>query len=176
MRIAVLSDTHDSIYNLRLAIRECRQRGVSMIIHCGDLISPFMLSELDAFGGPVHLIYGNNTGDMHLISQFCGNRFPAITHHGQMGAIEAGGRRIAFQHYPEIARGLAASGRFDIVCCGHNHLWRVEMIGQTLFVNPGELLGKDCQPSFCLVDTADLSHERIDVGGLIPALPENENN
>lgn len=176
MRIAVLSDTHDSIYHLQLAIRECRCRGVTLVIHCGDLISPFMLQELDLFGGPVHLIYGNNVGDLHLISQLCANRFPAITHHGPMGAIEAGGRRIAFHHYPEVARGFAARGDFDIVCCGHNHLYHTETIGKTLFINPGELLGKDCPPTFCIVETNDLSHQRIEVGTMIPTLPPERGN
>ncbi len=69
MRIAIISDTHDHIVNLRAAVKYCNAFSVSMIIHCGDLISPFMLDELARFSGAVHLIYGNNIGDQHVISQ-----------------------------------------------------------------------------------------------------------
>ena len=91
MLIAVLSDTHDHLANLRSAVTLCNERGAFLLIHCGDLISPFMLQELAAFNGPVHLVYGNNIGDMYLISRFCADRFPSVTHHGIKGAIEAGG-------------------------------------------------------------------------------------
>ena len=67
MKIAILSDSHDNIPNLRMAVELCNKRGTGMIIHCGDLISPFMLDELAEFTGAVHLIYGNNAGDQHLI-------------------------------------------------------------------------------------------------------------
>lgn len=164
MLIAILSDTHDHIANLRSAVEVCNERGALLMIHCGDLISPFMLQELAVFKGPSHLVYGNNVGDLYLISSLCADRYPSISHHGIRGAIEAGGRRIAFHHYPELARGLALSGRFDIVCCGHNHAYGVEKIGNCLLVNPGELLGKDGQPTFCLVDTTTLQAEKVPVG------------
>ena len=166
MRIAIIADTHDHIGNLRIAVKYCNSYGVSMIVHCGDLISPFMLDELVKFSGAIHLIYGNNVGDQHIISQSCGTRFPSITHHGVMGAVEAGGRKIAFTHYPQMARGIAHQGMFDVVCCGHNHKYNVEKVGETLFVNPGEMLGKDSQPGFCIMECESLKVERVDVGEL----------
>ncbi len=165
MKIAILSDSHDHIPNLREAVRESNQRGCTLLIHCGDLISPFMLAELAQFSGAVHLVYGNNAGDQHLISQSCGARFPALTHHGILGAVEAGGLKIAFTHYPQMARGLAATGQFEVVCCGHNHILRVEEIGKTLLVNPGELLGKDAQPSFVVLACPGREVEVVEVGG-----------
>ncbi len=164
MRIAILSDTHDHIANLRAAIKYCNAYQVGLVIHCGDLISPFMLEELARFGGAVHLVYGNNAGDQHLISQACGTRFPSLTHHGVLGALEAGGLKIAFTHYPQMARGLAGQGLFDLVCCGHNHRYQVETVGKTMLINPGELLGKDDQPGFAVLDCADRAVERVEVG------------
>jgi hypothetical protein len=164
MRIAILSDTHDHVPNLRAAVRYCDAFGVTMIIHCGDLISPFMLEELAKFGGAVHLVYGNNAGDQHLISQQCGTRYPAIDHHGVLGAVEAGGLKIAFTHYPIMAKGLASQGSFDVVCCGHNHIYKTEKINNTLLINPGELMGKDVQPGFAILDSVSLHVERVEVG------------
>jgi len=164
MRIAILSDTHDNIPNLRAAVTYCNAYAVTVIIHCGDLISPFMLAVLAEFGGVAHLIYGNNVGDQHLISQRCGTTYPTLTHHGIFGAIEAGGRQIAFTHYPEMARGLAAQGRFQVVCCGHNHRYGVERLGDCLLINPGELLGaEEATPCFAILETATMEVERVEI-------------
>lgn len=168
MRIAIMSDSHDQIPNLRAAVTYCNAYGVAMIIHCGDLISPFMLDELAEFGGAVHLVYGNNVGDQHLISQQCGMRYASIQHHGTLGAIEAGGLKIAFTHYPVMAKGLAVQGAFDVVCCGHNHIFQVEKHDACLLVNPGELLGKDDQPGFTVLETESLFVERVEVGAPFP--------
>ena len=164
MRIAIMSDSHDQITHLQAAVKYCNAFNVQLLIHCGDLISPFMLDRLAAFGGAVHLIYGNNMGDQHLISSWCGTRFPSISHHGILGAVEAGGLKIAFHHYPEIARAIAGQGNFDVVCCGHNHRYNVEKVGKTLLINPGELLGKDARPSFAILDSAARDVEKVEVG------------
>lgn len=164
MRIAVLSDSHDHIPNLHRAVRLANREGAEILIHCGDLISPFMLPYLGAFGGQVHLIYGNNAGDQHLISSRCAMNPGKIRHHGFHGAIVAGSIRIAFNHYPELARELAVSGAYDLVCYGHDHLFHVERRGTCLLLNPGDLLGKEANPAFALLDTDDFSVRRIEAG------------
>lgn len=152
MRIAVLSDSHDHIPNLHHAVQRANQEQADLLLHCGDLISPFMLRYLHAFRGPVHLIYGNNIGDQHLIATRCGPVFANLHHHGSHGAIIINGWRIAMNHYPDLARQLALSGKYDLVCYGHDHLFHSESIGDCLLVNPGDLLGKDECPSFALVN------------------------
>lgn len=164
MRIAILSDSHDHITHLRRAVHLANQEGAELLLHCGDLISPFMLAYLDQFNGDSHLIYGNNGGDHHLIATRCAAPDSRLRHHGTHGTLTAGNLRIALEHYPRWARALAASGEFDLVCCGHTHLFHAERFGRCLLVNPGELLGKDSPPSFALVETADLSVRRITVG------------
>jgi hypothetical protein len=165
-----MSDTHDQIKNLCEAIDYCNHNNIEALIHCGDLISPFMLKRLNTFKGAVHLIYGNNVGDLHLVSQMCALDFPALNHHGILGSVELAGRKIAFHHYPEVAKGIAAQAIYDIVCCGHNHIYGVEKIGGTLLVNPGDLLGKDIRPCFCVVNSETLETEKIEVGqAMFPA-------
>lgn len=163
MRIAIISDSHDHIPNLQRAVKRANQEHAELLLHCGDLISPFMLSHLQAFQGPVHLIYGNNAGDQHLIASRCA-AMADIVHHGFHGTLTAGSLRIALQHYPDQARELARSGTFNLVCCGHDHIYAVEQINGCLLINPGDLLGKDAQPAFAMLDTADFSVRRIAVG------------
>ncbi|RUM35349.1 MAG: YfcE family phosphodiesterase [Desulfobulbus sp.] len=167
MLIAILSDSHDHIPNLQRAVLAANREGAEMLIHCGDLISPFMLPQLHAFNGPVHLIYGNNAGDQHLISSRCETMFANISHHGLQGEVEIAELRICFIHYPDTARALALTGDYDVVCCGHNHVAAVERFGRCLLINPGDLLGKDEKPGFMLLNTADKSVKRIIVGELL---------
>jgi putative phosphoesterase len=167
MRIAILSDSHDHIPNLHHAVQTANREDAEVLIHCGDLISPFMLSRLHEFNGAVHLIYGNNAGDQHIISTRCATMFDNITHHGVQGEVKAGGLAICFIHYPNTARALAATGSYDVVCCGHNHIPSIEQVGECLLLNPGDLLGKDEKPGFLLLNSADKSVRRIIVGELL---------
>jgi len=64
-------------------------------------------------------------------------------------------------HDGVFADDLAAGGRYDIVCFGHCHVYMQKKIGNTLVLNPGEILGKDGDPGFCVVDTAALFVERV---------------
>lgn len=163
-KIAILSDTHDQIANLRAAVHYCNEVKIDLLIHCGDLISPFMLKELAAFKHETHLIYGNNAGDQHLISSRCEGEYPTIAHHGVLGSISFSDLRIVFVHFPELARGLAMQDSYDIVCCGHNHKHSVECYGNTLLINPGHLLGENDQAGFTILECASRSTQRIRVG------------
>ena len=60
---------------------------------------------------------------------------------------------IAATHYPAIAAGLAASDRYDLVCCGHSHRVAEEKVGDTLLINPGEVMGRFGCSTYVLYDT-----------------------
>jgi hypothetical protein len=157
---AVVSDSHDHINNLRRALALAAGRGASLLIHCGDLIAPFMLRELAAFGGPVHAVFGNNEGDILLTVQVAAG-LPNLTLHGQLGELTLEGRRVAFTHTPELARPLAGSGRFAAVFFGHTHAALSERVGGCLLLNPGDLMGKDAPPSFALYDSGAGTAEMV---------------
>lgn len=161
MRIAVMSDTHDNIPHLRKAVAEIHKRGCDMIIHCGDFVAPFMLTELDQAGIPVHGVFGNNDGDQYLLTRNALTQHKNITIHGTMGQVGAEGCAIAFMHDGIIAEDLAVAGRFDIVCYGHFHTFMEKKVSDTLLLNPGEMLGKDDDAGFCVVDTRTLEVERV---------------
>lgn len=152
MLIAILSDVHDNIWNLADALEQVRAAGAGALIFCGDFCAPFTLTQIGkGFDGPVHCVFGNNDGDPRLLVQnalACAN----VTLHGQYAELELGGRRIAVNHYPEIARRLAESRQFDLVCYGHNHQAKVENIGEAVLANPGEVMGRFGAPTFGLYD------------------------
>jgi putative phosphoesterase len=156
MRIAILSDIHDNLWNLRLAIDALR--GADALICCGDLCAPFVMDQLARFPGPVHIVFGNNDADLFRITRKSTDR---VRVHGEYFEGELGGKRVAVNHFDNIARPLALSGEYDLVCYGHNHVFRVTRLGRTLAVNPGPIMGAkfpggewtDVAPTFAVYDT-----------------------
>jgi putative phosphoesterase len=139
MRIAILSDIHDNIWKLAAALE--RLDGADALICCGDLCSPFVMKQLgEGYAGPIHVVFGNNDGDLFRISQIARN-FDQVTLHGEFADLELAGKRIAVNHFDAIARAIAASGVYDVVCYGHNHQYEVVRENGTLKINPGEIMG-----------------------------------
>lgn len=140
-KIAILSDTHDNLTNLEKALGQVRDSGAGVLIHCGDLCAPFMVSRLaQGFAGPIHIVFGNNDGDGRLL-QTIASKHPQVTLHGIYAEIAVSNRQIALIHYPEPAKRIAQSGQLDLVCYGHDHQRHHETVGRCHLVNPGELLG-----------------------------------
>lgn len=161
MNIAVMSDSHDNIWNLRKALEIIQKEQTAMIIHCGDFVAPFMLKELDACGIPVHGVFGNNDGDQYLLTKLSLTTLFHITLHGIVGQIDADGFSVGFTHQGIVGEALAAGGAFQMVCMGHSHEYLLKQAGNTLLLNPGEIMGKDGWPGFCFVDTIKGSVRRV---------------
>ena len=151
MKIAVLSDIHDNIWNLDKVLPHLSE--AQTLILCGDLCSPFTLRKIaDSFSEPVHCVLGNNDGDILLLTRVAaqaGN----VTLYNPWGEIEVGDKKIAFAHYPEIAAGLVPSGKYQAVFNGHTHKHKAEKAGDTLWVNPGEVMGLYGRSTYVLYDT-----------------------
>ena len=164
MRIALLSDIHDNVWNLAIALESLR--GADAMVCCGDLCSPFVVHQLGrGFAGPIHMVFGNNDADLFRITSIAA-RYSQVRLYGELFRGEFDGKRAAAQHFDYIARPLAASGEFDVVFYGHNHVYDVRRIGSALALNPGSIMGAtfaadgsraDVAASFAIYDTADAS-------------------
>jgi putative phosphoesterase len=164
MKIGIFSDSHDHVWNLRRAVEQAREAGVQEIIHCGDLVSPFLMEEFDEFPGRIHLIYGNNMGDPELLNMRIQERKERVTFHGWLGELKYGQTGVAFIHDPRLASKLARSGDYRLVCFGHTHLWHVEKINKCVLLNPGAILGNKEPAGWALVDTVSLDIEHVLLG------------
>ena len=129
MRIAILSDTHDNIWNLRETLMLVKEHRAEAIIHCGDFIAPFMLKELNEAKIPVHGVFGNNDGDKFLLTKLSLTSLSHITLYDPVGELNLEHFKVAFTHYKAVAEGLAATGRFDLVCFGHTHEASLDNVG-----------------------------------------------
>lgn len=162
MKIAVMSDTHDHVANVDRAVARVNALAPAALLHCGDLCSPFVIDRLAAFGGPVHVVFGNNEGDRYTIASVA-RKFPNVRLHGEAGFVETENGEIAFTHRPEFARGLACLGKYTAVFYGHTHRARAERVGSTWLVNPGELMGLLEPPGLIVFDPATGALERCDL-------------
>ena len=136
MRVAVISDIHDHLANLAAAIDAVSAADV--LICCGDLCSPFVMDVLARFPGQVHIVFGNNDADLFRITRKSSER---VRVHGEFLETVLDGKKIAVNHFDYLARPIAQSGLYDIVCYGHNHDFSVARIGRTLAINPGAIMG-----------------------------------
>ncbi len=146
MKICILSDSHDHIPLLEAAVRDARALGAKAVLHCGDVVAPSTLHCLEQFQLPVHIIHGNNTGDLYALTRLGHKPGGVLRYHGMDAGIELGGRRIFLVHYPHYARAMAATGDWDLVCCGHSHTVDIEWLphvrgGKAALVNPGTIGG-----------------------------------
>ncbi|HKK06366.1 MAG: metallophosphoesterase family protein [Gammaproteobacteria bacterium] len=159
MKICIVSDSHDNRRLLALAVEDAKARGAEAILHCGDVVAPTTLRSVLKYDLPLHVIHGNNTGDlynMHLLEKEVDG---VLRYHGQDAGIDLGGRRIFMVHYPHYARAMATTGDWDIVCCGHDHKAEVTEIdnirgGKTLYLNPGTVGGVGAKPTYVMGDLA----------------------
>ena len=152
MRIAIMSDSHDNIWKLAKALPHLE--AADAVLHCGDLVAPFMVIRLikGTCGKPVHVVWGNNDGDKRLLAEVAASA-ENIHLHGEFAEIELGSLKVAINHYPKIARALAESGRYDLVCYGHDHTAHEEWVGDTLLLNPGEVMGLNGRSTIALYNT-----------------------
>ncbi|OQX31752.1 MAG: YfcE family phosphodiesterase [Candidatus Sedimenticola endophacoides] len=169
MKVCILSDSHDHIPLLDAAAADARGRGAEAILHCGDVVAPSTLKCLNRHGLPVHVIHGNNTGDLYTLGKIIAQPGNLIEYHGMDAGVELAGKRIFLVHYPHYARAMAATGDWDLVCCGHSHKTKVSLIpnikgGETLLLNPGTVGGVGTSPAtYMLLDLESMAHEIIEI-------------
>jgi hypothetical protein len=170
MRIAIVSDIHDNVWKLDRMLEAARE--ADALICCGDLCSPFIVHQMaHGFARAIHMVFGNNDGDRYRIGANAAV-YPHVKVHGEMLRGEFGGKLVAATHYDFLARPMIASGEFDVVLFGHNHLYEVERVGKTLAINPGALMGATFSPdgtrshvasTFVLHDTETDETARVEV-------------
>lgn len=170
MKICILSDSHDHRALMGAAVADAKARGASAVLHCGDIVAPSTLRTLQQYGLPVHAVHGNNVGDLVAMARIVSEPDSVLRFYGQDASIVLGERRIFIVHYPHYAKGMATTGDWDIVCCGHNHRANISMIdhvrgGKTWLINPGTVGGVGAPATYVL---ADLATEVFEIVG-VPA-------
>lgn len=134
MLLAVVSDTHGHLPFTLEAIREVERRDPGLVIHCGDVGSPAVVTSFA--GRATRFVFGNVDDPPMLRFAI---REAGLTCDEAFGVVELEGRRVAFLHGDDghRLRDAIRSGDYDLVCHGHTHKQRWEMVGSTRVLNPG---------------------------------------
>ena len=168
MKLCIVSDSHDRAPMLAAAVAAGVRAGAQAVLHCGDLIGAMTLRPLLALGLPVHLVHGNNLGDVQALWRLCRESNGQIEYHGADAVLTLAGRRLFATHYPHYAHGMACTGDYDIVCCGHDHTASIAQQvtvkgGSTWLLNPGTVAGLGAPPTWMLADLDQLQFEVLPV-------------
>ena len=154
MQLAIISDTHDNLPNFKKAMAWIKKQGIDTVIHCGDACAPATLREvLKDFSGTIYFVFGNVDGDLYRITKLSYEEMSNLRVFGEMGELEIDNKKIAFCHFPEFAKGLAHTQKYDLVFYGHSHKPWEEQAGKCRLVNPGNLSGWPYKATFAVYDT-----------------------
>jgi hypothetical protein len=161
MKIAILSDIHDNIWNLEKVLERVKKEKCQVVIFCGDFCAPFSAVMLAKSKLPVYAVLGNSYDTYNTLGVT--KDFNNFNLFSEIGEIELGKKKIAICHYPKLARGLAFTGEYNAVFHGHNHKASSELTNKTLLANPGEVMGRYGKCTFGIYDTSSNKFEIIEV-------------
>ncbi len=131
MKIGLLSDTHAKTELARDAINTLIQRGVSWLIHAGDVGNEEILKLLKDSSLPYVSVFGNN--DFHLQSLQTRYDIFKEPHYFKIENLTCKLMHLPFFLAPDA----------DIIICGHTHEFEAKLQNGKLFVNPGECCARN---------------------------------
>lgn len=171
MLVAIISDSHDNLDNLKKFLDWTLKNKVEKIICLGDVARIESIKYLTHnFLGEIFLVKGNAC----LYDEKDLKKYKNIKYYGEVGEIEIEGLKIGFVHEPEKIKHfnllkvglnkvdldkavLDKSGlekrSLDFIFYGHSHKPWLEKEGETFIANPGTLGGVYYQATFAVLDT-----------------------
>ncbi len=145
MRIGIISDTHDNLDAVREAVKIFRKKKVGLVLHLGDIISPFTLRFFKDEGiNRLIAVYGNNCGDrlyLKRVADYLGFSIYEWPYN-----LNINGVSIVMLHgvgtlSRELAETFAKTKNYDVVLYGHTHVPDIRNYEDALIINPGEACG-----------------------------------
>ena len=159
MKIGIISDTHDQVENITKALKIFKDEGIEMLYHLGDWCSPFILHLFADMEIEVKSVFGNNDADIFKHIKY---KTENVQFFDRFLEDEIDGKKIAVIHGdPQpLVDSLLSAQKYDILLRGHNHVAEIRKEGNTLMINPGNLVGPFddmtknwTKPSIAIYDT-----------------------
>ena len=143
-KLGVLSDSHAKTILHKEAIAHLLSKGVSYLLHAGDIMLEEHLEMLEDAPVPYVCVYGNN--DTALIALHGKYNIHQEPYYFKIDEL-----KIKMMHLPYFMSPDA-----DIVISGHTHVFESSMNGETLYLNPGEVCAREKPLSECaIIDLVD---------------------
>jgi len=180
MLVAITSDIHNNLANLKKVLDYCNSRKIRKMICCGDLASLETLDFLnDNFSGEIFYCFGNmDDGQMNRTfsptqgeiartrDRGVGEKYKNTLIFKNYGEIKIANKAIAFVHYPDKAKRLAESGKYEFVFYGHTHKPWEETVGKCKMLNPGNVAGEIYLPTFAVWNTENNKFKLVRIHNL----------
>lgn len=158
--IGIVSDTHEDVRMIRKAVAIFKQHAPSLVIHCGDIISPPVLEQFT--GLHMKFVYGNNDGERSGLKKKCSELgFDEID---DTLIFEFAGKSFFVNHGTRnrVIDEAIVSQAYDYVLHGHTHIQRNELHGRTRVINPGALFSAaDYSIAFLAPDTGSVEFVEV---------------
>lgn len=112
---------------------------MDIVLHAGDLISPFTAPRFEKLKMRFEAVFGNNDGEKDGLRK----AFNKLCDLSDFKIINFEGLKIALLHGTDerIVKCILKSGEFDVVVRGHTHEAKIDEVNNTLLINPGETCG-----------------------------------
>lgn len=157
--IGIMSDSHDNLSAIKEAVNLFNDYRVELVIHAGDLISPFTAKEFENLKCEFKAVFGNNDGERDGLRHFFKDLCPIDS----LIEFEVQKRKIVVNHGTNetIIDALVKSEKYDIVIRGHTHKLGI-IKGKTMVINPGETCGYlSGEKTVVLLNPVNLSYEIV---------------
>ena len=136
MKVAIISDIHDNIPNLKKCLYYCMENNIEKIFCCGDVTNSETLKFLaNNFQKEIYLVRGN----MEIFEEFEPEKYKNIIYSGRIANFKLKRKKIGLCHEPFLLEYVLKKGECDIIFYGHTHKPWIEKKNNYLFVNPGTL-------------------------------------
>lgn len=157
MKVGIISDTHGQVDLALSASREFLFRGTDAVLHCGDIGSDMVLTEMASIFQtleiPVYAVLGNCDipSDWDFYPEDIGVKIL-----GRFGELELAGKKIAMLHSDDenAFDRVAVSEKYDYLLTGHSHVRHDRRKQKTRLINPGSA-GRGMHPSCAILDLVE---------------------
>ena len=167
MIVGIVSDTHGHANRLRSAMEIFAARGVTTVVHCGDIGSVECLEMLSDLNVPAYAVGGNmdyRFDDMQRIADYAGVNFAwdsiTIPLNGSKACLA-----VTHGHDQRALASLGKDANVKFLCHGHTHRQHDEHLGPLHVINPGALHSPrgPAYPTIAILDTDTDALEFVEV-------------
>ena len=146
MKIAIISDTHDNLENLRKFFEFTKKENIEILIHCGDVCNGETLKEIEKNFKEIYLCLGNADIKESLFKEVKNSKI-----FEKEGKIEIENLKIGFCHAFKLKEKNLND--FDFYFFGHTHWPFLKKEENCYLANPGNLAGLYYKATFAILDT-----------------------
>jgi len=159
-KIGIISDSHDNLNKIKIAVDIFNANKVDFVFHAGDFVAPFTIPVLDKLEMDFLGVFGNNDGEKHGLEVASKGRIKDAPLR-----FKKFGKDIILTHsLNSLTSDDLEKDLPDLIIYGHTHRAEIKREGKCLFINPGEcggwLHGKS---TIAICDPDDLSCHILEI-------------